>query len=302
MTTLNVALVGYGRWGRVLAKVIDAQPRLELVRICHRSAPTTARTTPRLSDVLEDESIDAVVIATPLEARSDIIRLCLEAGKHVMTEKPLGRSRAEAEQLVGAARSSGRTLFTDYVHAYGHAVEYICTEIARLGPLRQIDVTLVQPGPLVRGEGIVSVLGSHAAAILVRLLMCADITADITTTTNVTWGPSQEQPHRWVWMGGIGDGVHLGFTVDLGYPVLDRRIDVVGELATLSADPLQGTVHWLEPAHLGYETRATPTTVDVKAGDDLSRVFDQFVASIRTGERSNERLALTVQTFLEGAA
>src|SRR2546423_4374444 len=95
---VRVAVVGLGYWGpnlvRNLSEVPDAEvvwgcdlrekPLAALARRYPRVAPTS-----RIADVLEDPAVDAVVIATPVSTHYELALAALEAGKHVLVEKPL---------------------------------------------------------------------------------------------------------------------------------------------------------------------------------------------------------------------
>lgn len=63
-----------------------------------------------LDDVLADDRVDAVVVATPNESHASIALRCLEAKKHVILEKPMCLTTAEADSLIEASRRKGRLL------------------------------------------------------------------------------------------------------------------------------------------------------------------------------------------------
>ena len=70
-----------------------------------------------------DESIDAVVIATPVSTHFELALAALEAGKHVFVEKPLAGSSAEAETLIAAASAASLTLMPGHTFLYSPPVE-----------------------------------------------------------------------------------------------------------------------------------------------------------------------------------
>lgn len=104
---IRIGLVGYGLAGAVFhAPLIRASPRMEL------SAVLTTRDAPRRVDSLEEllDACDAVVIASPNPTHFPIARAALAAGKHVVVDKPLTTSLAEADELIGLAASQGLAL------------------------------------------------------------------------------------------------------------------------------------------------------------------------------------------------
>ena len=132
--TVRLALVGLGYWGPNLARNLAILDNAELVALCDaneerlrrigRQYPS-ARLVPSFEDVLADDTIDAVVVATPVDTHFDLCRAALAAGKHVMVEKPLATSSAECETLIELAAAKGRTLMVGHVFVYNAAVNKV---------------------------------------------------------------------------------------------------------------------------------------------------------------------------------
>jgi predicted dehydrogenase len=132
--TVRLALVGLGYWGPNLARNLAILDNAELVALCDaneerlrrigRQYPS-ARLVPSFEDVLADDTIDAVVVATPVDTHFDLCRAALAAGKHVMVEKPLATSSAECETLIALAAAQGRTLMVGHVFVYNAAVNKV---------------------------------------------------------------------------------------------------------------------------------------------------------------------------------
>jgi predicted dehydrogenase len=132
--TVRLALVGLGYWGPNLARNLAILDNAELVALCDaneerlrrigRQYPS-ARLVPSFADVLADDAIDAVVVATPVDTHFDLCRAALAAGKHVMVEKPLATSSAECETLIELAAAQGRTLMVGHVFVYNAAVNKV---------------------------------------------------------------------------------------------------------------------------------------------------------------------------------
>jgi predicted dehydrogenase len=129
---VRTAVVGCGYWGKNLVRNFD---RLSNLRYCCDSAdgvrramaaayPET-RVTESYREVLEDESVDAIVLATPVPTHASMAIEALEAGKHVFVEKPLALSAADAREVVAAADAGGRILMVGHLLEYHPAVNYI---------------------------------------------------------------------------------------------------------------------------------------------------------------------------------
>ena len=114
---LNVAVVGYGLAGRVFhAPLVDSTPGLRLHSIVSSRAGEIAadhpgvRSRADVGEVLEDRSIDLVVVATPNDSHAPIARAALQAGKHVVVDKPFALHLGEAREVAEAARQAGKVL------------------------------------------------------------------------------------------------------------------------------------------------------------------------------------------------
>jgi predicted dehydrogenase len=132
--TTRIGLIGLGYWGPNIARVIDRIEGGELAAICDadperltswaRRYPQ-ARPSQRVEELLEDPDIDAVVIATPADTHFEIGLAALDAGKHVLVEKPLARSAEEAERLKVLADARSLVLMPGHVFLYNAAVRKI---------------------------------------------------------------------------------------------------------------------------------------------------------------------------------
>lgn len=116
MKSLSVGLLGFGLAGSVFhAPLIQSEPRLRLTAIAssrtddiRRSAPGAEATTAEA--VIADPTIDLVVIATPNTSHAPLAREALLAGKHVVIDKPMATTAAEADELIDLAKRQGRLL------------------------------------------------------------------------------------------------------------------------------------------------------------------------------------------------
>jgi predicted dehydrogenase len=131
---LRVALVGYGYWGPNLARNIEAGSDTELAAICDSSPDARAlagskhrdaKLVERYDDVLNDDGIEAVVLALPMAAHHATALQALEHGKHVMVEKPLARTVAECDELVATAADRGLQLMVGHTFIFNEAVRMV---------------------------------------------------------------------------------------------------------------------------------------------------------------------------------
>ena len=121
----RVAHVGVGGWGRNVARVMGELA--ELVWICdvddgrrteYAKRYPEARATGAFEDVLSDDGVEAVTIATPVPTHHALAKQALEAGKHVFVEKPPAMRGAEMEELVALARERDLVLMPGHLLLY----------------------------------------------------------------------------------------------------------------------------------------------------------------------------------------
>ncbi len=135
MHKVRIAIIGAGAvsdYHHVPGIKID--PRAELVSICDPNeqllaqrqtdwGPTKAVT--NYEDVAADPQVDAVIIATPNFTHYPIALACIEAGKHVMCEKPLGLDFSQAAEMSRAAREQGLHHMTAFTYRFAPAMRYV---------------------------------------------------------------------------------------------------------------------------------------------------------------------------------
>lgn len=143
--TWRVALVGAGGVGRKRAAAIAAHPDTTLVAVCDTDAAAAARLAGEHGaqargpwpEVVAAGDTDLVVVSTTHDALAAVSTAALQAGKHVLCEKPLGRTAEEVAVAVAAARAAGRVFRAGYNHRFHPAVAGAHRAVAdgRLGQL-----------------------------------------------------------------------------------------------------------------------------------------------------------------------
>ncbi|MDR2876764.1 MAG: Gfo/Idh/MocA family oxidoreductase [Chromatiales bacterium] len=178
---VNIAVIGYGYWGPNLVRnfaelngaavvgVSDQdQKKLDVVQRRYPSIKTTTR----FQDLLDDPSVDAVAIATPVSTHFELGMAALRAGKHVWIEKPMTETSMQARKLIEEAERRERVLFVDHTFVYTGAVRKM-GELIRSGDLGKIyyyDSTRVNLGLFQRDVNVISDLAVHDFSILDYLL------------------------------------------------------------------------------------------------------------------------------------
>ncbi len=177
----GIAVVGLGYWGpnwirnlhqlhcarRVVACDLDAGRR-EHIAALYPGVATTAR----FEEVLRDDELDAVVIATPVSTHYRLARMALEAGKSVLIEKPLAMSCRESVELVRIAREQARTLMVGHTFLYSAPVLKIreLLDDGELGEVLYIGSTRANLGLFQHDVNVVWDLAAHDISIILMLV------------------------------------------------------------------------------------------------------------------------------------
>ena len=177
---INIALASFGMSGLVFhGPLISAHPQFTLYKILERRRQDSAARFPQATivrhyeDILDDEAVDVVVVNTPNPYHYEMSRAALEAGKHVVVEKPFTNTVNEGQQLIDLAQQQGKllTVFqnrrwdSDFLtvqkvleqHLLGEVVEYEA-HYDRFRNYIQPDTWKEEEGP---GSGILYNLGAH---------------------------------------------------------------------------------------------------------------------------------------------
>lgn len=160
--TLRAGLIGAGYWGERLLGAFRAAPGIEITALADHDAERLAvcgdglRTTVDHRGLLDDPSLDAVVVATPPATHYALARDALRAGKHCWVEKPLAMALTQANDLVSLAKTGGRILFVDETFLYDPLVRTARAWIreGRLGALRHLSFERLGMGRVRRDSDV----------------------------------------------------------------------------------------------------------------------------------------------------
>jgi predicted dehydrogenase len=241
-----LAVIGCGYWGakhiRVTCDVrqarmsmaVDPRPdRLEYVRSQYPSVAVSRD----IGAVLDNPSIDGVVVATPVETHFELARAVLQAGKHALVEKPLAMTSAQCRTLIAIAEERKRVLMVGHTFEYHPAVGFMRQVIqsGSLGELYYIDSRRLNLGLYRQDANVLWDLAPHDLSIIFFLLEevaqsigawgCAHVLPDVEDVVYAKMG----------FKSGVAAHVHVSW-LD---PVKVRQITIVGSDAMLVFDDVQ---------------------------------------------------------------
>ena len=183
---IKIGVIGCGYWGPKLARNFHDLPECELSyvadfrndRLIHmQNLYPQVQVSEDYRDMLASE-VDAVAIATPVSTHYRLGMEALRAGKHVLIEKPLAASSAEAWELVRTADSGKRVLMVGHTFEYNPAVEAVRTIIqsGQIGEIYYINATRVNLGLFQPDINVVWDLAPHDLSILNYILESQPLT------------------------------------------------------------------------------------------------------------------------------
>jgi predicted dehydrogenase len=181
MREIKVGVIGCGYWGPNLIRNFNEnyhtalkyacdleQERLERIKLRYPSVIPTNN----YKNLLRDEEVQVIAIATPVHTHYTLAKESLEAGKHVLIEKPLTRNVREAEKLAALAQKKNLILFVDHTFIYTGAVskmrEFITS--GEIGDVYYFDSVRVNLGLFQSDINVVWDLAPHDISIMDHLI------------------------------------------------------------------------------------------------------------------------------------
>jgi predicted dehydrogenase len=323
MNKVRVGVIGCGYWGPNLIRNFFGCPNTELTAICDanparlESVGRTYGSVKLVSSVdqLLETGIEAVAIATPVSTHYSLATRCLEAGLHVLVEKPLASTTQEAQSLVDLAARKQRVLMVDHTYLFNPAVRRIkeLVESGELGDLYYVDSIRINLGLFQHDVNVVWDLAPHDLSIV-------DYVLDYEARSISAWGCA----HANVDIEDIayvnvdyGDRMMANFHVNWLSPVKIRQMIFAGSRKSLIFNDLNTTEQikvYDRGINVGSGDEARrKAQIDYRAGDiwsphiapqeALAAVVSHFAECIREGKTplSSGQLGLRVVRLLEAA-
>lgn len=180
-TPVAVGVVGLGPWGNIIARNIDGLPQTELRWLCDLSSEAQkqtayryrhARLTSRFEDLLNDEFLDAVVLATPIGLHHRLACLALDAEKHVLLKTVMALGRDDADDLIRRAEQRDRRVMVADSVLLGPGVRMLkgLIEGGRLGEIYYATCVRHVQGGQQRNDDLLWDIGSDPVTTILHLL------------------------------------------------------------------------------------------------------------------------------------
>jgi predicted dehydrogenase len=279
---IRLAVVGAGHWGPNLIRNFDNPPTSQVKVVVDRDASRLAQVRSRFTNVataetieaaLADPTIDAFVVATPTSTHYAVVKAALEAGKHVLVEKPITTRSAEAAELTALAAKQGRVLMVGHIFVFNQAVRRVRSyiESGDLGRIYYISMVRTNLGPIRMDVSASWDLMSHDISIVNYWLGGEPDTASALGGTWINPGIEDAVFATLRYPNNVLVNVHASWL----NPRKARDITVAGDKRMLTFDDMD----MLEPVRI-YDKQVTDKTTKPAFIDN----FASFRASVREGD------------------
>jgi UDP-2-acetamido-3-amino-2,3-dideoxy-glucuronate N-acetyltransferase len=312
-TGLKIAVIGAGYWGKNLVRNFAGLGAL--AAICDNDAERLAsfgeqnpgvKLIRAYSEVLRDETIQAVAIATPAEGHADSVREALLAGKDVFVEKPLCLSVREGADIVALAKKNHRILMVGHLLWYHPAVLKL-KELIRAGELGRIQYIYsnrLNLGKIRREENILWSFAPHDISVILGLL-------NETPDGVLAQGGNYLHQHIadvTISLLSFPSGVKAHIFVSWLHPFKEQKLIVVGDRKMAVFDDLEKTdklflyphsIDWKD--NLPIANKADAQAVELTQGEPLRAECQHFLDCVatRTRPRTDGEEGLRVLSVLQ---
>jgi predicted dehydrogenase len=299
MSTLHVGIIGGGYWGEKLLRVFRSLDGVQVHAVCDADPQRRAivdgdiRFFANTAELLRDNDIDTVLVATPPSTHYSLARQVLAAGKHCWVEKPLAMHANEAHELVDIAAQHRLTLFVDETFLYDPLLQQAKRWIddGRLGQLYHLSFERLGMGRIRRDSNVWWNSAPHDLSILRYLAPAAVEAVHVDAFSYLQKGLADMAVASVRLGGGISAHIYLSWLS----PLKVASIVVVGSKGMLHYEGRFGkrALQYFDyaiadPASVRDNVVPIPTfaateTVTGGAEEPLALSAQAFVTSIRTG-------------------
>jgi predicted dehydrogenase len=200
INTIKIGVIGYGYWGPNLVRSFADIPGAEVIAVSdfqvNRLAKVQSRypavkLTTNSQDLFADPNIDAIAIATPVSTHYNLALAALQAGKHVLVEKPMTVSSQQAMRLIDEAERRNLVLMVDHTFVYTGAVrkmqELVATKV--IGDIYYYDSVRVNLGLFQHDVNVIWDLAVHDLSIMDYVLPSKPYAVSATGMSHISSEP-----------------------------------------------------------------------------------------------------------------
>ncbi len=238
----NIAVIGCGYWGKNLVRNMAELGALAAVadsHAPHAEAQASQHGVPMksLDAILADTAIEGVVIAAPASQHAVLATLALQAGKHVLVEKPLALTSADAEALRQLSEKQQRVLMVGHVLQYHPAYQALKALVAAgdLGTLQYIYSNRLSLGKLRVEENVLWSFAPHDISMILGLTGESPTRVTAQATASINPGIADQCTAQLQFANGLNAHLFVSWL----HPVKEQKLVVIGSAAMAVFDDTQ---------------------------------------------------------------
>ncbi|PMB49253.1 oxidoreductase [Fischerella thermalis CCMEE 5205] len=243
---INIGVIGYGYWGPNLVRNFVETPGAQVKTVSDFKPELLAKVQARYpniqvttdcQDIFNDPKIDAVAIATPVSTHFDLALAALQAGKHVLVEKPMTVSSEQAMRLIEEAEKRNLVLMVDHTFVYTGAVrkmrDLVVTNV--IGDIYYYDSVRVNLGLFQHDVNVIWDLAVHDLSIMDYILPSQPYAVSATGMSHVPGEPENIAYLTLFFAGNLIAHIHVNWLA----PVKVRRTLIGGSQRMIVYDDLE---------------------------------------------------------------
>jgi predicted dehydrogenase len=279
-SVLRVGVIGLGAMGRHHVRVYNDLPRVELVAVSDVSTEAVNRMVSQFGiegyadylNMLDTANLDIVSIVVPTSLHCDVVLAAVERGVHVLVEKPIASTVAEAHQMIAAAQASDVRLMVGHIERFNPAIVELKRRIGQVGTIFQVSARRVGPFPdRIRDVGVVIDLATHDIDAMNFILESHVETLYAQTAQRI------HTSHEDMVLGTLRFSNGTIGTLDVNWltPTKIRQLTVVGSKGTFLADYLTQDLAFFENGVASSEWGSLSELQGISEGNATRYAFDK---------------------------
>lgn len=228
---MNIALIGYGYWGKIVSNYIKNHEYFKLKKIYDTQKRDEEIFTDDINEIMKNDNIKAIYIASPVSTHFDLIKMGIENGKYIFCEKVLVNNKEELEYI--KKNYIDKIIETNYIYMDSNSINHMKNILSEIGEIKYIEGELKQFGNFYTDSDVYSTIGCHLLSSIMYIFNTNDIKASfenlITNNGLVLKGSIR---------GELNKKIPFLFNVDLLYNEKMRNIILYGTDGILYFNPI----------------------------------------------------------------
>ncbi len=288
---MKIALLGYGYWGKIVFKYLKNDTFFELVKVFDMYNDKVGIFTNNIDEIMEDEEIEGVYIATPVSTHFKFIKLAIEHKKLVFCEKVLVAEMDELNYI--KEHFSNKIIESNYIYTDSPSLNYIKNNLDEIGEIKYIEGEIKQFGNFYLDSDVYSTIGCHLLSGIMHILNSDEIILSVESLIK-----REGLVLKGIMKGKISK-IPFSFNVDLLNYEKRRNLVFYGENGIFYFNPLdiENTVILKK-----FENRSNKILLEKKKNFDENNniilALKRFKEVIKNEKEMNLKLSITISEKL----